>query len=688
MIFIPCQQRLDGFSLQSLALEPAIAEAAFQAGVQKACTWTSGLYCLAFLLVVVCRSIPLQAAGQLDEASGVFVLIDFALNWVALFAVGITWLGFFLKDRAWLKSLATVDWGRLWIVIAATTLCSTCLCDSALFSQQGLSDLPNSQQMQMRDSRAWSTQVLSLVAVRCLPLRCRQALLVPCLSAVVATIAHVINYGAAGALHLPSAFLETLLLFIFTMSFTRSCEAQARQEWKNQKQDLMVRKASSQRRGPRAGAVLRKAGYSSRIQLDTDLKVLAANAEAETILNRKVEGLPFIGLVLPSEADHISHELNALAQGGFMSKKLMANFPMQSGGVVKMKMLVVFDPTSPPDFVVGLTVAQETPTEARPSLRPQDVTPALPGALPILSDVLPVMQAVLEAAPVQMIIRADSSEEEPEAVLTLGEREVREASSLSLTYSISPSGSCLNSSKLVDAELQTDIVWEAFGFKCKRCAKPPLLPRGPQSGPPARLPRRQKRVDLGINGRWVLFPEYVPQAHPWLHYLHIQGSLVLDGNHKKWRLTCDSQGRPMLAGGLLSVEGPSGVLHRDGRSGVRLTYGHLSEAKIKPDSNRDNLQGPSTPQVETPQVTQGTNNRILNTPSLPEEVNTDRSVILATQISPPMSPLNLSMALDPHSEDSSDEEVDPHVLLGIPSRTNTETPDSVLSVRGEPFSTP
>lgn len=252
--------------------------------------------------------------------------------------------------------------------------------------------------------------------------------------------------------------------------------------------------------------------------------------------------------------------------------------------------------------------------------------------------------------------------------LDLMPRALSGSSSISLTYSITNTRSLPAGFK--DAETETEIVWEKQGWKCKNCAKPPLLPGTPRTGPPARLGRRMGRTkDSGMNGRWVLFPEFVPLAFPWLHYLHIAGHLAIDGNGKKWRLKMGADNKPVLAGGALTVDAKIGVLHRDGRSGVRLTYGHLSEP------------------VQTSGSSSSSSEELAGLPGSGSNVQTFEGVQASgrplVQAPVSLSSGDVSDAQGRQSDMSDEDEQDLLQALGLPSRTQTAESDMNESVCGD-----
>lgn len=135
--------------------------------------------------------------------------------------------------------------------------------------------------------------------------------------------------------------------------------------------------------------------------------------------------------------------------------------------------------------------------------------------------------------------------------------------------------------ELVETGVNTDTQWLNGGWKCQRCAKPPLAPGTPKRGQGmtaaeaarlAPLARKEKRSrscsqldTIGLyDGVWVLRAEERKGAQPWLHRIVICGEMVLDSEGTTRTLKKDGE-RHLLVGGRLFLE--DGKLRRVGRSG-------------------------------------------------------------------------------------------------------------------------
>lgn len=109
--------------------------------------------------------------------------------------------------------------------------------------------------------------------------------------------------------------------------------------------------------------------------------------------------------------------------------------------------------------------------------------------------------------------------------------------------------------------------------KSPRNRKPPILPQIQPSQ---------------LDGSWAFISsQKVPEPLPWLRFFNICGTHVTDGVKKTLCLVPNADGHMCLEGGVLSVE--NGILHRDGKSGIRLSY-----ERVKPPHQRNvNKRRPS-----------------------------------------------------------------------------------------------
>lgn len=151
---------------------------------------------------------------------------------------------------------------------------------------------------------------------------------------------------------------------------------------------------------------------------------------------------------------------------------------------------------------------------------------------------------------------------------------------------------------LVDMGVETAIVWEKDGFRCKNCAKPPLMPgdlsrapRDMQIGPrrsrsssrsssrerkrevaQQQALQRNKDPSLGLgaiphrlNGTWLITGVH-DNVCQWLTRFTVIDDLVFDANGRKFRLRSGERGEVSFAGGSLMLDA-DGTLRRLGKSG-------------------------------------------------------------------------------------------------------------------------
>lgn len=132
----------------------------------------------------------------------------------------------------------------------------------------------------------------------------------------------------------------------------------------------------------------------------------------------------------------------------------------------------------------------------------------------------------------------------------------------------------------VSVHVQTDMVWTAEGFECRKCIRPPLQPGTTEAVEAARAVAiaarglRRQRLKHGVpgplDGVWTLISEQQHEASLWLLRLTFSGDRCLD-NIGVQRRVAFTKRSAILQGGSLTLEGLN-LLHRDGRSGKRFTW--------------------------------------------------------------------------------------------------------------------
>lgn len=166
----------------------------------------------------------------------------------------------------------------------------------------------------------------------------------------------------------------------------------------------------------------------------------------------------------------------------------------------------------------------------------------------------------------------------------------------------------------VDAQTETALVWEEDGFRCKNCAKPPLLPgsgsikaqaaiapfrgrsrsrsrsQSPSPGLISRVPSLDSHDPNGRSGRragvppsgsfvsrtkefdgtWVVSVDSQDKVSNWARWLFLEGGRGRDASGRALELTLNENSEIELWKGAVIVEGDQ--LIRVGKSGVRLIY--------------------------------------------------------------------------------------------------------------------
>lgn len=682
-------------------------EAVYQESRLQSSEGPSLLFGLATIITVVLRTFPQFITAQPAQIAicsqvGDLTCFDILLNWAMALAVVIACCVF--RWRRWLRN---AKWDLIWCVVAVAALCSTCIADG--FVQTLFLNPTNSEAAAYASmsGRLFSTQVLGLLAVVCLPLRLRGALLASGAVAGAAALTAVLSHDSLAAPLLPDVLFQIVLFQCLSIHAWRCTEQACRQDF--MQQETVTGWVEAKCRSPNAvsaGGVLRRAGCRTLLQLDTGFQVIAANNCARKFFSKEVEGSSIFDLVDSWDVDRLRNTLQELAREETLRERCLFLNCLAEGKKFRCKVLMVFDKTSPPDYFIGI-IKQETTVrvEETPRKEPQDREDVQNGAaaeggdggrapsrrvlrkveveaIPGVVSVVPVESAdLMEEVAIPRPYDSSESDEEGDEESSRHSRRPRSSqrvatsrSSISLTYSVTHR-SLAGLDMMVDQETETDIVWDVGGYKCKRCQKPPLMPG--KRGPPARLGRRMPTTkDAGLNGRWVLFPEFVSVAFPWLYYIHIRGHLAIDGLGRKWRLELSADGRPELAGGALIVDSEiGGVMHREGRSGVRLTFGHLSEVADEQGSPKSRRRVKSSP-VPDKDEAEGTG---IPPPGSPCSTGT---ALKSTGIDPEHSATAQAILEEVNEEDATPDEAQMLRELGIPSRSNTQQSLGDASVRG------
>ncbi|CAE7323700.1 PDIL2-1 [Symbiodinium natans] len=136
------------------------------------------------------------------------------------------------------------------------------------------------------------------------------------------------------------------------------------------------------------------------------------------------------------------------------------------------------------------------------------------------------------------------------------------------------------------AEVETDVIWSAVGYRCTCCSLPPRPLDDQQRDVLACSqfkPRRRKRRHSGcevLQGTWALEPSFSSIAQQFMHRLTFIGDRCIDALGQRWKIT-DDGGTLYLIKGRIWVSG--GVLFREGKSGIVMRFQREEEYQVLRD---------------------------------------------------------------------------------------------------------
>lgn len=128
-----------------------------------------------------------------------------------------------------------------------------------------------------------------------------------------------------------------------------------------------------------------------------------------------------------------------------------------------------------------------------------------------------------------------------------------------------------------EVSVQTNLVWLKTGFRCRCCARPPLPPGDASLRLGKALPSSGRSggghgsaaVNHGMDGHWVIQPQFRHVAHDFMQELSINGMRCFDATGRKWRLRQEGSSILLLRGKLWVA---NDTLYREGKSGVTLSF--------------------------------------------------------------------------------------------------------------------
>lgn len=135
-----------------------------------------------------------------------------------------------------------------------------------------------------------------------------------------------------------------------------------------------------------------------------------------------------------------------------------------------------------------------------------------------------------------------------------------------------------------EMETQTDLAWVGQeGFRCRRCAKPPLPARDAATVAQLKVSKfiakrlnrlsasgKSPKGDNEMDGNWTIDPSLSHIAQDFMHHLLIQRGQVIDATGRAWRMRYDEAGCAWFLKGRIYAE--EGRLRRDGKSGISLYW--------------------------------------------------------------------------------------------------------------------
>lgn len=245
----------------------------------------------------------------------------------------------------------------------------------------------------------------------------------------------------------------------------------------------------------------------------------------------------------------------------------------------------------------------------------RDLTPILPGAVPVQSGELEVDWSLSEVG-----ARSQGAKSKEESLGAGRPASPRAFSSGSLAYSSDSLGDdplverkgssspCCRTrpkkkvgeytSSMVqttpmpgagqDVGITTDIVWSTHGFECRACKKPPKAPSSPTQQDFARngalVSSKAKTSRNPLEDVWTILSDDAGRAETWqLRWIMSRGACIDNEGRKHKLLPGSKPGEAILNGGLVRGEGLN-VLRWTGSNGVeiRLIRGHGGHALGEP----------------------------------------------------------------------------------------------------------